>query len=32
MEILKAFPKTASGKIRRRQLLEQMTKGHLKRS
>lgn len=32
MEILKAFPKTASGKIKRRELLEQVTQGRLKRS
>ena len=32
MEILKAFPKTASGKIKRRELLEQIKKGQIQRS
>ena len=32
MESLKEFPKTASGKIKRRELLEPVTKGRLKRS
>ena len=32
IEILKEFPKTASGKIKRRELLEQMTEGQVKKS